>query len=85
MRLDDFVLLRFLSQFEALRQENQKTTSKSDGLGSNVTIPAIGDSQSMRNFQIIHHEEELKQDYGKKPHTRTKKILLSLRLKTRKT
>lgn len=76
MRLDDFILLRFLWQFEALRQANKGTTSKSDELGSDGTLPAIGDSQSMRDFTPIHHKEELKQDNGKKPHTRTKKFVI---------
>ena len=85
MRLDDFVLIRFLWQFEALRLANKKTTSKSDELISDRTLPATGDSQSMRDFRTIHHDEELKQDYCNKPHTKPKKFLLFWLLKVRKT
>ncbi|MFC2055479.1 hypothetical protein ACFLV7_14460 [Chloroflexota bacterium] len=83
--MDDFVLLRFLWHFEALRQVNKKTTLKCDELGSDGTLPAIGDSHTMRDFQTIHHDEELKQDFGKKPHTKTINNLLFWLPKVRKT
>lgn len=70
MRLDDFILIRFLWQFEALRQVNKKTTSKSDELTSDRTLPATGDSRTIR------HDKELKQDYGNKPDTKPIKLSL---------
>ena len=70
MRLDDFVLIWLLWQFEALRQANKKTTSKSDELISNGTLPATGDSRTIR------HDKELKHDCGNKPDTKPINLLL---------
>jgi len=62
--------MRFLWQFETLRQVNKKTTSKSDELTSDRTLPATGDSRTIR------HDKELKQDYGNKPDTKPIKLSL---------
>jgi len=64
MKMDDFILIRFLWQFEALRQVNKKTTSKYDELTGDRTLPATGD------FRTIRHDKELKQDYGNKAYTK---------------
>ena len=66
MRLDDFVLLRFLFQVGVMRQLNPTKTSLSDDLHKNLMISIPGSSSPLKGLQERNIDEPGEMD--KKTH-----------------
>jgi hypothetical protein len=50
MRFEDFILLRLLWQFAALRQSNQNKRQASSDLNKDMVFPADGNTQTIWSY-----------------------------------